>query len=105
MITLKKNNNFDRLFFIFFVIIVPIIFLQVVILIMLYNHTVNLRHETALMGDELQKINLADAAIKTKMFGLLDQDAVDSFATEHNLIKEENPNYISLEKSWEYALR
>lgn len=100
IISPKKNKSFiARLTLLFSIPIIG----GVVLLIMLYNGTVNAAHATAAQREELHALHEETAALKDKLFAFFDRDELERFARERNLVKETKPHYLKIGDQWEFA--
>lgn len=78
---------------------------EITTLVMVYNHTVSIRHEISALDSRIQKIQADNAAGSDSVFSILDADRLESLARERNLVKETEPHYFELEKQWVFASR
>ena len=95
----KEKKTLTRLLFI---LAVPLLG-GVVGLVMLYNQTVNVQHAVDGLRADLQEIQTNNAELKERFFGLFDRASIEQFVQERNLIKERNPEYLTVKEQWAVA--
>ena len=72
----------------------------VLVLVMLYNRSVNTSHALSDAKKEFQKIKIETAEVKDKIFVVFQAKNLEKFAEEQSLIKEKNPGYFRLSPQW-----
>lgn len=96
----NKNKNFLIRFGI--LLSLPL-FGGVILLIMLYNQTVNFEHNFSLLDAKFKNVQAANAELKDKFFGLFVSENLEKLANDRGLVKEKNPQYIEVHPKWEVA--
>lgn len=69
-------------------------------LIVLYNKKVEYVNGAAELKEEIQLVEAENVAHKERIFALFHNGEVEQFAKDLGLVKEQNPEYLELNKSW-----
>ncbi len=106
MTFIQPNQNKNILNKIIAVLALGIVLISVW-LIVLYNQTVNLDHAIAGMTDNIQKLQAANADLKSRTVALLTGQDFEALAAEKGLVQERNPQYLELTvaNKWDIASR
>ncbi|MEK7555360.1 MAG: hypothetical protein AAB516_00885 [Patescibacteria group bacterium] len=89
----NKNNNKINLIISGSVVILVI---SAVWSIFLYNRIVNLRHENQNQEVFIRQIEVANAELKNRFYGMTDAEIFKSSVESQTLILEKNPKYLKL---------
>lgn len=92
----EKHNTI-----LFVVLGLPLIF-TVIILVMFYNQTVNLKHSITDLKTDIQQTATETASLKDQVFSIFDMQKVGDLAKSQGLVKEVHPNYLEV-NSWVLA--
>lgn len=81
------------------------IFCCLVLLIVLYNKTVETRHRIADVRNELQRIEGKKAELNDRVLSLFSRNNIETFVSEHGLQEDRSPRYILVDNTikWEVA--
>jgi cell division protein FtsB len=74
-------------------------------LVSLYNRSVNVRHATAEMKEEVQRLQTENAELKGRILGILDGQKFEELAAARALVKERDPKYLETNPQWSLASR
>ncbi len=75
---------------------------EVIILITIYNHTVNLQHGITAMNHHREKLEAESSMLRDKMFSLMSTEGVQQFAESRGLIQDKKPQYFKVNQ-WVFA--
>ena len=67
--------------------------------VFIYNTIVNLNHNIDLTGERINKMEVANAELKNKMYGLLDPRALETLAAANGLTKDKGPQYFQISRN------
>ncbi len=87
------------------VIVGLILFLgaNLIVLITLNNHIVNLRHGISGMKIETQNLEAQNATMRNDLFATFDSGHLAQYASAYSLAQEKNPEYFHLDSQWSFA--
>lgn len=99
------NNKKGLTFTVMFLVIILGLFIGGDVF--MYNAIVDLNHNINLAGDKINKMEVTNAELKNKMYGLLDPRLLENLATANGLVKDKGPQYfqVSLNAPWVSASR
>ena len=83
--------------------VIPII-AGVIVLVMLYNKTVDLRHRISQTRLEIQRIETARAELDINILSGFDRERIAEFVAAHGLVEEKHPQYREVSQ-WEVTSR
>lgn len=89
----NKNNNKINLFISVSVVVLVV---SAVWSIFIYNKIVNLRHENQRQEVFIRQIEVANAELKNRFYGMTDAEISKSAVDNQTLILEKNPKYLKL---------
>ena len=64
--------------------------------IVMYGMVVDFRHDLGVLQKDIQDAELQNVELKNSLYGIVDLDRLEERAKELGLIKERNPDYLSL---------
>ncbi|TSC81625.1 MAG: Uncharacterized protein G01um101420_939 [Parcubacteria group bacterium Gr01-1014_20] len=95
----KESNPFVRLNTL---LLIPI-FLGLVSLVILYNQVVSANHEAGAAREKLELVEVENAELKEKLFGLFSGNGVNELAVRGGLVSDKNPEYFNPQKQWAFV--
>ena len=69
-------------------------------LVVFYNRIVNLDHAAVELRAKVQAAEAESGELKSTLFSLLENSALDDFARERNLVQEKKPHYVTVNQLW-----
>ena len=74
-------------------------------LIAMYVHVVDLEHDVASTKEHIQILEGSSASLRDKTYALLDANSFDALAADHNLVKDRDPQYVTIDQEWSLVSR
>lgn len=85
------------------IIFLPIIIVETIGLIYLYSQIVTLNYGVDQDKIDIQKVQAQSAEVNNQIFGLFSSQNVGSFSAAHNLIVDNNPQYLETNSKWAFV--
>ena len=99
--TLQEKTK--KIFFIILSCFAALLLLEAGVLVGFYTKSVNARHEISQLRTQITATQSNNAQTKDRLFAVFDAASVDAFASEHGMVKEQNPTYLRVDSSWVLA--
>jgi hypothetical protein len=72
-------------------------------MVALYNASVNLNHNIAIVKSKLEAIGAESISTNNKIITMLSGDELAKVAAERGLVAESKPRYLHVDKKWPIA--
>ncbi|MEN9341977.1 MAG: hypothetical protein RIQ54_233 [Candidatus Parcubacteria bacterium] len=100
MVFTPFQEKVKKIFFVLFGFFAVLICCEAILLVTLYNDSVNIRHEISRLRSEKSVLESQNSEIKDAVFAILDSASVESFAVSHGMVKEATPSYLRVDFPW-----
>lgn len=95
----KNHSIINRIL----IALVVCLVLSIFWLVSLYNSSLNLSYGLSEMRSELKAVQTTNAALKEKLFVLVDPASFKNFAGSKNLVQDKKLQYLEIHSQWSYA--
>lgn len=76
---------------------------DLIVLIMLESHIVNLEHGASEMKADTQTLEAQNATMRNDLFAMFDGTHVSAYAEDYALSEDKSPEYFNLGSQWSFA--
>ena len=81
------------------------VILSGMLLVFLYNRTVNLQHAVSSAEKDIKTMQTESAELQDRIYAVFASAHVEAFAAEHGLVKDKTPQYLTVDPRWFLASR
>ncbi|HTY39669.1 MAG TPA: hypothetical protein VMC43_01080 [Candidatus Paceibacterota bacterium] len=103
MTIIQPNNRAGRGWVVAFVVLAIAVGGAALILVVQYNKLVDVSHALTNGKETLKNIETENAELTDRTFNLLQGQSLDKLASDYSLVKDKNPHYLNIGKTWALA--
>lgn len=104
MTFIKPKQNYSHFFLnVMFFFMIAAVLMATLWLIMLNNRLVDLKHNISEIKVAFGEIQTQSAELKAKTFSFFSNQNVGNLAREVGLLQEKNPDYLKIDRQWQFA--